>query len=89
MRDAERDGTRSSLPVVPDEIRKLFNFVDERLSGADCDGSLGHTLTFLRQNHLPVDPVVTWLKSAGAHCDCEVLANAEEKFLFAFPEDEP
>jgi Na+-transporting NADH:ubiquinone oxidoreductase subunit NqrF len=26
--------------------------------------------------------------NAGGQCDCEVLANAEEKFLFAFPDND-
>jgi len=29
--------------------------------------------------------VLDWLQEAGGFCDCEVLANAEEKFLSSFP----
>jgi hypothetical protein len=88
-RQAERDQIRSTLPIPPTQMRSLFDFVDQRLSETDCDGSLQQTLAFLGQRQLPVDPVIKWLESTGGNCDCEVLANSEERFLFACPEDEP
>jgi|SRR5262245_54277443 len=89
MRQTERDQLRSSLPLSPELMRALFDFVDEQLSKTECDDSLSHTLIFLGQRELPVESVVRWLEDAGGHCDCEVLANSEERFLFAFPEHEP
>lgn len=86
MRQAERDQIRSSLPLSPADLRKLFDYIDQNLSGSECDGTLRNTGTFLEQKQVTVEPVIAWLKDAGGHCDCEVLANAEEKFLFAFPE---
>jgi hypothetical protein len=87
MREAEREAIQSTLPLTPEQIRRLFDFVDEQLAIVPCDDTLQNTLTFLGKEGLPVDPVVDWLGSAGGYCDCEILANAEEKFLFAFPED--
>jgi len=86
MRQAEREQLRSTLPIAPELMRSLFDFVDEKLSDGECDGSLSHTLTFLGQRERPVEPAVSWLQGLGGNCDCEVLANAEEKFIFAFPE---
>jgi hypothetical protein len=87
VRQQERDQIRASLPVLPVQARALFDFVDQQLSDKECDGTLKYTLVFVGQNNLPADPVFKWLAAAGASCDCEVLANAEEKFLFAFGED--
>ena len=87
MRQAERERIRSTLPLTPEQMRRLFDFLDEQLSAVPCDDTLQNTLAFLGQEGLPVDPVVHWLGNAGGYCDCEVLANAEEKFQFAFPED--
>jgi hypothetical protein len=84
-RQAEREAIRSGLPLSPEQMRNLFDFVDEQLSSVDCDDSLRWTLAFLENGRLAVDPVVRWLQNAGGYCDCEVLANAEEKFLSAFP----
>ena len=85
VRQGERDHIRSTLPIPAEQMRALFDFVDQKLSGNECDNRLTHTLIFLGDNQLPVDQVVRWLQDAGGYCDCEVLANAEEKFLFAFP----
>jgi hypothetical protein len=85
VRQAERDHIRSTLPIPAEQMRALFDFVGQKLSGNECDNRLTHTLVFLGDNELPVDQVVRWLHDAGGYCDCEVLANAEEKFLFAFP----
>src|SRR5262249_17667305 len=85
-RGAERDAIHSSLPLTPEQMRSLCDFVDQQLSESECDGTLRAALLFLEQQQLPVDPVVSWLRNNGGYCDCEVLANAEERFLFAFPE---
>jgi hypothetical protein len=85
-RQAERDAIRSTLPLTPEQMCRLFDFVDEQLSAVSCDDTLRNALAFLGKEGLPVDPVIRWLENAGGYCDCEVLANAEEKFLFAFPE---
>lgn len=86
MRQAERDAIRSTLPLTPAQMRNLFDYLDEQLSDTKCDGTLQMTLAFLGRDQLPISAVVAWLESTGGHCDCEVLANSEQKFLFAFPE---
>jgi hypothetical protein len=88
LRLAESERIRSTLPILPMQMRSLFNFVDEQLAEADCDGTLHNTLVFLEQHNLATEPVLQWLQNAGANCDCEVIANAEERFLLAFPEVE-
>jgi len=86
-RQTERDQIRASLPVEPGKMRELFDFVDQQISATDCDDTLKHTLEFLGQEGLPAQPVINWLEGAGGFCDCEVLANAEDKFIFAFGEE--
>lgn len=88
LRQQELDQIRSSLPIAPDLMRNLFDFVDDELTRAECDNHLTHTLVFLDRQGLPADPVVRWLQDAGGFCDCEVLANAEERFLFTFREED-
>ena len=87
MRQAERERIRSTLPLTPEQMRRLFDFLDEQLSAVPCDDTLQNTLAFLGKESLPIDPVIHWLENAGGYCDCEVLANAEEKSLSAFPAD--
>jgi len=85
LKAAEAGGVRESLPITPQQMKSLFNFVDEQLADSECDHSLRHTLAFLESQGMPAEPVVAWLQNAGGYCDCEVLFNAEEKFDSAFP----
>jgi hypothetical protein len=87
VRQEERDQIRSSLPISQPQMRALFDSVDQQLTDQNCDDTLKYTLAFLNQHGLSVEPVIKWLEAAGAYCDCEVLANAEQRFLFAFGEE--
>ena len=68
LRQEERDQIRLSLPISPELMRSLFDFVHEELSRVECDNRLTHTLAFLG-HALPVDAVVKWLEDAGGFCD--------------------
>lgn len=81
----EIERIRRSLPLEPAQMKSLFQFVAEKLEEADCDHTLRYTLSFLEQLHVNTEPVAAWLQDAGGYCDCEVLANALERFEFAFP----
>ena len=35
----------------------------------------------LRNFYLPLKKIIEWLEENGGYCDCEVLANIEEKIL--------
>src|SRR5215467_7040272 len=81
VRQAERETLLASLPMVPAQMKALFDFIDQQLGHEECDGTLRHTLLFLSQSGTEAGPVIEWLKRNGGFCDCEVLANTEEKFL--------
>lgn len=83
LRSAEIDRIRRSLPLEPAQVKSMFDFVSEKLDEGKCD----HTLSFLEHLQVSSEPVVAWLQDAGGYCDCEVLADALERFEFAFPPD--
>src|SRR5215470_20453662 len=85
LRSTEIERIRRSLPLQPAQMKSLFDFVDEELDEAECDHTLRHTLSFLERLQVSSEPVIAWLQDAGGYCDCEVLANALERFEFAFP----
>lgn len=85
LRSAGIDRIRRSLPLEPTQMKSLFDFVSEKLDEGKCDHTLRHTLSFLEHLQVSSEPVVAWLQDAGRYCDCEVLANAVERFEFAFP----
>jgi hypothetical protein len=84
VRQAEYDAFLASLPMIPEQIKALFDFIDQQLSHEECDNTLRHTLLFLSQNGIEPNPVIEWLEKNHGFCDCEVLANTEEKFLEVF-----
>lgn len=86
VRDAEREKLRSSLPCAPENISQLFEFLDSKIEECGCRDTLENTLQFIQSKSLPEQEIVKWLNDSGAFCDCEVLYNAEETFLFAYPE---
>jgi Protein of unknown function (DUF2695) len=78
MAQKGRAEAEARLPLSKEELKALFDHVDNRLEDQGCDHTLAHTLEFLAQRRLPHDAVVPWLKEYGGYCDCEVIANVEE-----------
>jgi hypothetical protein len=76
---ARKDSFAGSLPFDRTLFEQLFDFLDAALSREGCDDTLKHTGAFLREHGLPVEQSMTWLRENGGYCDCEVLANIEDK----------
>ncbi len=72
--------------MTPAQMKALFDFVDQRLSESECDHTLRHTIAFLDSQKVSEEPVLSWLEDAGGYCDCEVIANAEEKLESILPD---
>jgi hypothetical protein len=70
---------RASLPVSVGQLQALFNHLDNRLAKENCDDTLRHTQQFATATKLPYEALKSWLATLGGYCDCEVLANVEEK----------
>ena len=75
----ERQRLAASIPIPQRELRDLFDHLD-RPDLPLCDHSLRHTSDFLRQRGIEIEPVAVWLREQGGYCDCEVIANVEDKF---------
>lgn len=84
LRQAQRERFRAGLPLSPDLLRALFDFLDVQLSEVECDNTLKYAAIFLSERRLEAATVLKWLEGNGGFCDCEVLANVEEHFRDAF-----
>src|SRR5689334_8059265 len=84
LRQAEQERFRSTLPLAPELLRALFDFIDQQLGESECDNTLKYAMLFISQRELESGPIIAWLESLGGFCDCEVLANVEERFLEVF-----
>lgn len=80
-KEKEKSIFKNSLPLEKKEFLLLFNYLDEMLDIHQCDNTLKFTLEFLRENNLPIEKSLDWLRENGGFCDCEVLANIEEKIM--------
>lgn len=76
-----RQEFEKSLPMAHENFKGLFGYLDEQLSDNACDHSLKLSIGFLQSLKLNnIDEITEWLGENGGYCDCEVLANVEEKF---------
>ena len=72
----------NSLPMSRENFTLLFDYLDVQLGEKDCDDSNTLTQTFLQHKGINNSAeVLHWLSENGGYCDCEILANVEEKFL--------
>jgi hypothetical protein len=77
---AEKDAARSMFPLPNDKLKAMFGAVEIALEDAGCDHSLRATTEWLNTNGVDVASIVAWLKDNGGFCDCEVVANARERW---------
>jgi hypothetical protein len=92
VREDARRKVRDSLPAPAPVLKALFDYLDAQLGSSGCDDTLRLVREFIRGHALPENSIVSWLEENGGHCDCEVLANAEqvvEEVVPGYPDLEP
>lgn len=77
----QRNTFANSLPFDITLFEKLLDYLDEMLGKDGCDHTLKQTTKFLDLNGLPVEKSIAWMKENDGFCDCEVLANIEDRIL--------
>lgn len=75
----QKNALVNSLPFSIIFFEQLFDYLDEKLEINGCDETLRYTRKFLSDNNLPVEKSLDWMNENGGYCDCEVLANIEDK----------
>ena len=70
---AEGANLLAGMPLAPEQLHRLLNYLDANLKA--CDHTTKLTTIFLHVEHLERDKVLSWLADRGGYCDCEVLAN--------------
>lgn len=81
FKNEEKKELRESLPFSIELFEELFDYIDEILETHGCNDTLKYTKEFLENNNLPLEKSIEWLEENGGYCDCEVLANIEDKIL--------
>ena|SRR5436190_24056303 len=76
-----RQEFEKSLPMSHENFKGLYDYLGKQLTDNACDHSLKLSINFLQSLKLNnIDEITEWLEENGGNCDCEVLANVEEKF---------
>ena len=75
--DAEK---LAALPMPREKLQAFFDYLDQQLTEQGCDDTLRFTQQFATDNNVAFEPVKQWLGNYGGYCDCEALANVEEKY---------
>jgi hypothetical protein len=78
LRSQERASARAAFPLAVDELRGLFDALDQRLSEQGCDDTRRVARAWLESRGLDVERTFQWLDEHGGYCDCEILANVVE-----------
>lgn len=71
-----------SLPMSRDRFKDLFDYLALALTNERCNDDHSITIRFLNLIGEEEDNVVPWLIDNDGYCDCEAMANTEEKFDF-------
>nr|WP_315153997.1 DUF2695 domain-containing protein [uncultured Flavobacterium sp.] len=81
LKQKHQDEFEQSLPIDRTLFKKLFDYLDNKLEENGCDDTDKLTIEFLKKNKVDnIQTVRNWLSENGGYCDCEILANVEEKF---------
>lgn len=79
VRAKERAAAREAFPLPAIELRGLFDWLDQQLGSRRCDRTLRLTRTWIDRRGHDASVIVPWLGDNGGFCDCEVLANVEQR----------
>ena len=78
-RDQQRKAARAALPLPFPELKAMFDMLDAELPRKRCNHSRRLTQSWLTSRGHDVERVFEWLDTQGGYCDCEILANVEER----------
>ena len=81
LKQKQQQEFEQGLPMDRAIFEKLFDYLDSELEENDCDDTTKLTTAFLEKNKIAnIENALNWLADHGGYCDCEILANVEEKF---------
>jgi Protein of unknown function (DUF2695) len=69
-----------ALPMPKEKLQAFFDYLDQQLTEHECDNTLRFAQQFAASHNLAFEPIKQWLNDCGGYCECEALANVEEKY---------
>jgi hypothetical protein len=84
----ELEKALANLPISPEKLEDLFDYLYYRLEQESCDHTSRFTMQFLMESKLPFPKITAWLNENGGDCDCKVMENIESEWNKIFPEED-
>jgi hypothetical protein len=78
-RDQQRKAALAALPLPVPELKAMFDMLEVEFPRQGCDHTRRLTRAWLESRGHDVGMVFAWLDTHSGFCDCEILANVEEK----------
>lgn len=78
-RDQQRKSALAALPLPVPELKAMFDMLDVEFPRQGCNHTRRITRVWLESRGHDVAKIFAWLDTQGGFCDCEILANVEEK----------
>jgi Protein of unknown function (DUF2695) len=72
------------LPAGQYDIEDLFDFLEDKLAGEECNHSLRYSMQYIMENRLNFPKLTAWLQQNGGFCDCKVLEQIAPEWRKAF-----
>jgi len=80
MAQDELNKAIEKMPISIKNLAVLFDHLDGVLGIEGCNHTAKNTMAFLEGQDLDIKKILPWLEEQGGYCDCEILANVEEKW---------
>jgi hypothetical protein len=80
LKAAQAASLQTNMPLRGEQLEELFDYLDSKLTENGCGNTLYHTEQFALERTLPFQSLKVWLEAEGGYCNCEIIANVEEKF---------
>lgn len=79
----QRSAARAKLPLPNETMQQLFDMLNVQLPQQSCNHTLRIIQNWCTQQQLDFETISAWCRDNSSNCDCEVLANCEERWLDA------
>ena len=79
-KEQELQKFKASFPLKEEEFSPIFDFLDTELEKHSCKGDLTLLKKYCENKNIDKEALIEWFRQHGGYCDCEILANVEEKF---------
>jgi hypothetical protein len=88
MSGEEIEAFLENLPAPKEKMEDLFDYLEFKLEGDECDHHLRYAMQYMMQKGLNFPKVTAWLNNNGGYCDCKVLEQIVPEWRKVFGDED-